>query len=366
MRLKIPILIIILSGLTTCYSCDEKPSEQAKDIRWEKYATVIQDPNKEIILPDVSSGFTFTTYHQIGAYALFLHPSPVHLISMESGNHILTIKGHPLSTQSISFSPDGKKILTGGTDNVVRLWDITTGEQLGQAKEHSDIVRSVAYSPVGESALSGGDDRIILLWDLEKMQVIKRFTGHTSGIRHRCLVFSKDGKSFLSGNWDGTIRLWDVESGQALVRLQAELGRVMSIALSPDGKYALSSYLSGEKQPVIFWDLGKQKEINRFGVPGNPWFADQRLHVASVAFSPDGKTALFGLVFGTVLWWDLDKWEQIAHNRLYTKELEFVTFSQDGKSVISVGKDKKLEKTGKNQPNWISKVKFWQLPTKKY
>lgn len=221
MRLKIPILIIILSGLAICYSCDEKPSEQAKDIRWEKYATVIQDPNKEIILPDVFSGFTFTTDHEIGAYALFSRPSPVHLISMESGNHILTIKGHPLSTQSISFSPDGKKILTGGTDNVVRLWDITTGEQLGQSKEHSNMVRCVAYSPVGERALSGGDDRVILLWDLEKMQVIKRFTGHTSGIRHRCLVFSKDGKSFLSGNWDGTIRLWDVESVRELVCLQA-------------------------------------------------------------------------------------------------------------------------------------------------
>jgi WD40 repeat protein len=128
----------------------------------------------------------------------------------------------------------------------------------------------------------------------------------------------------------------------------------MSLALSPDGRYALASYLNGPNQPVIFWDLETEKEMNSFGVPGNPWFADQELHVASVAFLPDGKTALFGLVFGTVIWWDLNKWEPIAMNRLHQRELEFVACSTDGTMSISVGVDAKTDRN--------AKVKFWRLP----
>ncbi len=184
------------------------------------------------------------------------------------------------------------------------------------------------------------------------MKVVKEFIGHTSGIRPSCLVWSGDGKTFLSGSWDGSVRLWDIQAGKQVAHLQAGLGRIMSIALSPNGEYALSSYLSGSNQPVILWDLEKQKEINRFGIPGHPREADQQLHVASVAFSPDGKTAIFGLAFGTVVWWDLNDWKQIAYNRLYADELSFITFSQNGDSCIAVGRDKKRD---------YAKVKIWQL-----
>lgn len=240
-------------------------------------------------------------------------------------------------------------------------WDLASGKLLGHTElkdypmRKDYLIRSVAYSPTDNKAISGGDDGEILLWDLEKMQVLKRFVGHSSGIRRNCLVWSQDGKTFLSGSWDGSIRLWDVHTGKEVAHLQAGYGRIMSLALSPDGKYALSSYLSGPKQPVIFWDLQNQREINRFGIPGNPWFTNQQLHVASVAFSPDGETAIFGFVFGTVIWWDLNEWRQIATNRLHEEELSFVAFSADGKSSISVGWD-----TTEARRN--VKVKFWQLP----
>jgi WD40 repeat protein len=277
-----------------------------------------------------------------------------------------------MSIQCAAFSSDGKRAVSGGggftdlsfwdrlrkkseLDWFLCFWDLTTGKQIRHAKGTENLIRSVAYSPVDDKVLSGGSKGDILLWDLEKMQVLKSFDCQSSGIRRNCLVCSQDGKTFLSGSWVGSIRLWSVKSGKELAKLSPRYGRVMSLALSPSGKYALSSYLSGPDQPVIFWDLENQREINRFGVPGRPRYADQRLHVASVAFSPDGKTALFGLVFGTVIWWDLNEWRQIAMNRLHEDELTFVAFSTDGKSSISAGWD-----TDAHTEN--AKVKFWKLP----
>jgi WD40 repeat protein len=359
-------------------SCEgnEPSSPYGSDTRWKKYTTICEKPYKEIILQDATVDFplTLSSDHQKGLYrGLFGRDSHILLIDMNSGNRLMILET-PLkskSVQSAAFSSDGKRAVSGGGDTkdlsfwerlrgkkmkinwFLCFWDLASGKQIGHAKGQDDFIINVVYSPVDEKALSVGVNGDILLWDLEKMQVLKRFVGHSSGIRRGCLTWAKDGKTFLSGSWDGSIRLWSVESGKEIAKLNPGYGRVMSLALSPDGKYALSSYVSGTDQPVIFWDLEKQQEINRFGVPGHPRYTDQFLHVASVAFSPDGKSALFGLVFGTVIWWDLSEWKQIGMNRLYEDELAFVAYSADGKSCISMGCD--TDRT-------TVKVKFWQLP----
>ena len=69
----------------------------------------------------------------------------------------------------------------------------------------------------------------------------------------------------------------------------------------------------------------------------------------------NSKTALFGLVFGTVIWWDLVEWKPIAMNRVHGAELVFATCSADGKTSISVGTDEKGCDSN-------IKVKFWELP----
>jgi WD40 repeat protein len=235
----------------------------------------------------------------------------------------------------------------------VRLWDLLSGEQLGCVKAYAEYAQRVAYSPVEEKALTGGRHGEILLLDMEKMEVIRRFKGHASNIR-ASLAWAQDGKTFLSGSWDGSVRLWNVQTGEEIAHLQPGYGRVLSLALSHDGKYALSSYLSSPDRPVILWDLESQHEINRFGIPGHRRYGEF-VHMESVAFSPDAKTALFGFVFGTVIWWDLDKWEFIAMNHLHQKRLGFVAFSADGKTSISVGTDTKT--------NGNIKVKFWKLPS---
>jgi WD40 repeat protein len=374
-RFILLILILLTIFVCLCNGDGEELSGYGSDIRWQKYIQTLQAPYREITLPHAHSDshFTLSVDRQRGLYGDFINPM-FYFIDINSGHILKTleIQLESLSIQCASFSSDGKRAVSAGgnysdlsiwdhlkkkseMDWFLCLWDLSNGRKIGLAKGKGDFIRNVAYSPIDNKAITCGDHGDIVLWDLEKMQVLKSFDCHSSGIRRNCLVWSQDGKTFLSGGWDGFIRLWSVEKGKELAKLSPGYGRVMSLALSPDGKYALSSYLNGPNQPVILWDLENQREINRFGIPGNPWDADQRLHVASVAFSPDGKTALFGLVFGTVIWWDLNEWRQIAMNRLHEKDLQFVAYSAYGKSSISMGWD-----TSEVIEN--VKVKFWKLP----
>lgn len=129
--------------------------------------------------------------------------------------------GHdPPSVLGLAFSPDGKRLLTGGLDRTVRLWDVSTGQELHRFDDHQDGVVTVAFFSDGKYAASGALDKTIRIWDLTTRKQIHLFTADTH-CTHR-LAISPDGRYILSGggerNWnpdgDYDLHLW---------RLPAEL-----------------------------------------------------------------------------------------------------------------------------------------------
>ncbi|NIM16736.1 MAG: hypothetical protein GTO45_32505, partial [Candidatus Aminicenantes bacterium] len=84
-----------------------------------------------------------------------------------SGKEVRTFKGHEGYVMSVSFSPDGTHLLSGSSDQTVKLWDRTSGKEVRTFKGHSDWVRSVSFSPDGTHLLSGSSDKTVKLWDRE-------------------------------------------------------------------------------------------------------------------------------------------------------------------------------------------------------
>jgi WD40 repeat protein len=66
---------------------------------------------------------------------------------------------------AVAWSPDGTRLLTGGEDSTVRVWDAATAEPLHQLTGHTDWVRAVAWSPDGTRLLTGSDDNTARIWD---------------------------------------------------------------------------------------------------------------------------------------------------------------------------------------------------------
>ena len=72
------------------------------------------------------------------------------------------LKDHDDVVNSVTFSPDGSKIVSGSWDKTIRVWDASTGiKMLSPLKGHDSVVNSIAFSPVGSKIISGSEDKTI-------------------------------------------------------------------------------------------------------------------------------------------------------------------------------------------------------------
>jgi hypothetical protein len=168
---------------------------------------------------------------------------------------------------SLTFSPDGKYILTGDYNHTLSLHDALTGEQQFVLRDHADMVLGVAIqekggrlyalsggggerSPTGGGFLPGKRDHVVRLWDLQQRQVVQRFSGHSNWVM--CVAFSPNRRHAVSSSLDNTVRVWDRETGQELRCFRGHTEGVRAVAVSPDGRYAVSG---GDDCQLRIWEL---------------------------------------------------------------------------------------------------------------
>ncbi|MGD0885241.1 MAG: protein kinase [Thermodesulfovibrionales bacterium] len=244
---------------------------------------------------------------------------------------VRVFEGHTEGVDSVAISPDGQYALSGSGDKTLRLWDIETGECLRVFEGHTHHVTAVAISPDGQYALSGSvinilsgslDKKTPRLWDIETGECLRVFEGHTWSVNS--VAISPDGRSALSGSVDKTLRLWDIETGECLRVFEGHTGSVNSVAISPDGGYALSG--SGNKT-LRLWDI-ETGECLRV-------FEGHTDGVKSVAISPDGGYALSGSGDKTLRLWDIETGECLRVFEGHTGGVHSVAISPDGQYALS-------------------------------
>ncbi|KAG6329739.1 hypothetical protein ID866_9350 [Astraeus odoratus] len=236
------------------------------------------------------------------------------------------LKWHTSGVSSVAFSPDGKRIASGSSDNTICLWDGETGLQLASPLKGHTSVSSVAFSPDGKRIASGSKDKTICLWDAETgLQLVSPLKGHTSGVSS--VAFSPDGKRIASGSSDNTICLWDGETGVQLASpLKGHTSSVTSVAFSPDGKRIVSGAWDNT---ICLWDADTGVQLASPLKGHTHW-------VTSVAFSPDGKRIASGSSDNTICLWDAETGLQLASPlKGHTEHVNSVTFSPDGKRIAS-------------------------------
>ncbi|MFO0968312.1 MAG: protein kinase [Gemmataceae bacterium] len=99
--------------------------------------------------------------------AIATSDNSVRLMDLATSKETLVLKGHTRPPWGVSFSPDGKRLVTaGGSDGSVRLWDARTGEEIMTFNNVCSVVRNVAFSPDGNKIVASSQiDDVVTVWD---------------------------------------------------------------------------------------------------------------------------------------------------------------------------------------------------------
>ncbi|KAF7974592.1 hypothetical protein HWV62_11868 [Athelia sp. TMB] len=264
------------------------------------------------------------------------YPCLLRLVSGRLNNWpsaLKTIEGHTETVVSVSYSPDGKHIVSGSWDRSICIWDAETGELVvGPLTGHGDPVTSVKYSLDGRYIASGSSDRTIRIWDALTGEVVAGpFKGHTGFIRS--VAWSPDGKDVVSGSDDNTCRIWEIEAGGPVLGklLEGHSDAVISVGYSPDGKYIASGSSDGS---IRIWDA-KTYEI--VGAP----FEGHTGGVSSVAFSPDSRHIVSGSWDKTIRVRSVSTGQLVSGPfEGHSKSITSVAYSKDGKFIATGSHDK--------------------------
>jgi serine/threonine protein kinase len=253
-----------------------------------------------------------------------IHGDIIRVWDVETGNAISSFARHTDNINRVVVSSNGRYVLSASNESLW-LWDLETGQPYRSLQGHTDWVMDATFSPNGTTAVSCGRyDRTIRLWDVKTAREIRRFSNHTDAVWS--VAFSPNGRNIISGSSDKTVRLWDANTGKELHRFLDHRDMVWTVAISPDGKYALSgggdpSSKQGGDFSIRIWDFEKRNLVARLH--------GHKHCVSELCFSPNGKRALSASELDGIILWNLDTHEEIT--RLPGNFA--IAFSPDGRTV---------------------------------
>lgn len=256
--------------------------------------------------------------------------SKLRLWKLSTLEEIKTFIGDLGAVEQLVIAPNGKRAATCAirlTSNEmgVQLWDLATGAEQRRLRGPADNIRCVAISPDSKSIAVGSDDTLVWLWSSDqkgpKTVCMKGHTGPVTGV----VFVSSD--SLLSAGADGTIRHWDLRNGKTKGILPAGAGPLQAIAY-------------GGKRVAV---AGNTLAIR---MPGGE-FAKLDGHdgpVLCCAFSADRRLLVSGGVDKTVRVWSAEEATALATYTGHTAPVRCVAFDPSGKALFSGGEDGLLQR----------------------
>jgi RNA polymerase sigma factor (sigma-70 family) len=242
-----------------------------------------------------------------------------------TGKRLRRLQHDKVSTYSVAFAPDGKRLVSGDGDHVFRLWDLASGKVVRTFAAGDTFIPPVAFSPDG-TALAAGVRGTVHLWDTATGAERRRLQGHRDIVY--ALAFSPGGKVLASGSVDKTVRLWELASGKVIHTLKGHTHQILSVSFSPDGRLLASA---GGDNRVRIWDVvtGQERLQIRQG------FGEEVNNVNAVAFAPDGATLAAGSNYGRIRLWDVATGKEVLPPRGHDSQVTALAFTPDGRQLIT-------------------------------
>ncbi|AKJ00312.1 High-affnity carbon uptake protein Hat/HatR [Archangium gephyra] len=243
-----------------------------------------------------------------------------------SGSELARMEGHGDWVRSVAWDAEGRRLASGGEDGTVRVWEAESGRELTRLEEFSGPVLSVAWDAEGRRLASGSADGTVRVWEVGSGREVARLEGHSGVVWS--VAWDSESRRLASGSTDGTVRVWDAGRGSELVRMEGHDGAVWSVAWDSESRRLASG---GDDGTVRVWDAESGSELVRLEVPGD-W-------VRSVAWDVGGQRLASGGEDGTVRVWEVRSGSELVRLEGHGEAVWSVAWDAEGRRLASAGDD---------------------------
>jgi RNA polymerase sigma factor (sigma-70 family) len=290
---------------------------------------------------------------------------PAAVWDVTTGKRLPPLPGQQRDVQSLAFAPDGKLLATGSGYGQLHLWDWPARKERWHTVAHADRVQSLSFTPDGKTLASGSAETPIRLWDVTTGKPLCPTAGHQE--RVTAVAYSADGSTIVTGAWDRTVRVWDAASGKERTTLAVgteqeqeqkpfdQVGTVSHLALAPDGK--LLAVVRADES-VRCWELPSGKESHRF-------------RGSCVAFAPDGQLLACGgrgttgveANMGVIRLYERATGKLVRELHGHKTQIASLAFTPDGKTLLSRGMVLFGFRTGEPGESETEYLRVWDVAT---
>lgn len=247
-------------------------------VGWQS-ATIHAQSDPSVVLQGHTAAVNAAVYSHDQRYVVTAGADQlVKIWDAKTGEQVRTLAGHTGQVLSVAVSPNDRLLVSAAADNTLRLWDLPHPDPLRSFAGGELAVRDVAVSPNGQWAAAVGDDMLGRVWRLEDGSESLKLEGHTAVLQS--VAVRGDNNQIATADRDGVIRLWGPLDGRGQGSLGGHVGAVRALAFHPNNQQLVSV---GDDGQLKLWQLPVVAPRDLTGAAAS---------VNDVALNSDGQLAL--------------------------------------------------------------------------